>query len=350
MLQTFCCIIRAGLTRRAVLGDSVAQDNLGDQFAFAPHWSDWSCRRFVQWLRRRNVTAIGGVPVAGFNASSGVRDHLARLRAANRSLEQIVTDPVMREYERFMLSTQTRHWQQITAAAKAAAKMAGRPEPAAIGNLGSGFSTNYSRPGGMVLQQAVDVMWNEDTGSLGGHRNYSASLMLKLSEAAGTKPDGGRTPNWVDRTWQSTKTDCTFGQVITAEATANDGVMTGCIGGLVPGDVCWAAFSKHAAFVQGQLWLFVDRQRVSEAAIAYSLPTVVWRHFSTVSTLYAGGWESPEASDISNKHYRATSQASDLSNNYTTFTVQHYRPTTALRWGVISTGSALRRGSWTRAT
>jgi hypothetical protein len=292
-----------GLARRAVLGDTVSQDNLGDQYAFAPHWSDWSCRRFVQWLQQRNVSIIGGTSVADFNATNGVRDHLAQLRGANRSLDQIALDPIIREYERFMMTSQTQHWQQILAAAKTVAKMANRSEPAVYGNLGSGFSTNYSRPGGMVLQQHVDAMWNEDTGSLGGQRNYSASLMLKLAEAAGTKPDGSKTPNWLDRSWTNTKTDCTFGQVNTAEATANDGVMVGCISSLAPADGCWSGFAAHANFVQKQLWLFTDRQRVSEAVIAYSLPTVVWRHFSTISTLFEGGWDSVSAQQTPLGHH-----------------------------------------------
>ena len=70
----------------------------------------------------------------------------------------------------------------------------------------------------MVLQQSVDVIWNEDTGPLAGLQNYSASLNLKLSEAAGTKPDGNKTPNWIDRLSAvgispGTGTDCTLNQV-----------------------------------------------------------------------------------------------------------------------------------------
>eukprot|EP01050_Picozoa_sp_SAG11_P016920 SAG11_NODE_2369_length_3447_cov_1.747611_1_plen_1057_part_00 len=236
-----------GLARRAVLGDTVSQDNLGDQYAFQPHWSDWSCQRFVQWLQQRNVSIIGRTLVADFNETTGIRDHLATLRA-NRSLDQIALDPIIREYERFMMFLQTQHWQQILATAKTVAKMANRSEPAVYGNLGSGFSTNYSRPGGMVLQQHVDAMWNEDTSSLGGQHNYSVSLMLKLSEAAGTKPDGSKTPNWRPEL-DDTKTDCTFGQVNTAEATANDGVMVGCISSLAPADACWSVFAAPANFV-----------------------------------------------------------------------------------------------------
>ena len=289
-----------GLARRAVLGDSVSQDNIGAQYAFQPHWSDWSCRRFVQWLQQRNVTSVGGVPLAELNVTSGVRQRLAQLRAANQTNDQISIDPLIREYMRFMMASQTEHWRQIIAAAKAVAWMSNHSEPAAYGNLGSAMTSNYSRPGGMVLQQSVDVMWNEDTGPLAGLKNYSASLNLKLSEAAGTKPDGTKTPNWIDRESSvgisaGTGTDCTFNQVNAAEATANDATLVGCISTITPDDACWKAFSAHATLVQSQLWLFIDRQRVSEAAFVYSLPTIVWRHFSTVSTLFDGGWDSVAA-------------------------------------------------------
>ena len=75
--------------------------------------------------------------------------------------------------------------------AKDVARMANRSEPAAYGNLGGGVTTNYSRPCGLMLHQHVDVIWNEDTGPLAGHRNYSASLSLKISEAAGTMASAG---------------------------------------------------------------------------------------------------------------------------------------------------------------
>lgn len=140
----------------------------------------------------------------------------------------------------------------------------------------------------MVLQQSVDVMWNEDTGSIAGLQNYSASLNLKLSEAAGTKLDGTKTPNWIDRESAvgispGTGKDCTLNQVNAAEATANDATLVGCISSNTPGDACWTAFSAHATLVQRQLWLFIDRERVSEAVFAYSLPTVVWRKLTTTN-------------------------------------------------------------------
>ena len=279
------------------MGDSVSQDNIGAQYAFAPHWSDWTCRRFVQWLQQRNVTSLGGTRVAQLNRTSGVRTHLAQLRAANHTYEQMAADPILHEYMRFFMIGLAQHWDEITTAAKDVARMANRSEPAAYGNLGGGVTTNYSRPCGLMLHQHVDVIWNEDTGPLAGHRNYSASLSLKISEAAGTKPDGSGTPNWVDRfTGANVSADCTLNAVAAAEATSNDAVLAGDISAIAPGDECWQAWAAHASFVQQQIWLFTDRTRVSEAALAYSLPTVVWRHFSTISTLSTGGtWDGPAA-------------------------------------------------------
>eukprot|EP01052_Picozoa_sp_SAG31_P045143 SAG31_NODE_8135_length_1514_cov_1.730035_2_plen_367_part_01 len=327
----------------------LAQDNIGAQYAFAPHWSDWTCRRFVHWLHQRNVSSLGGVSIELLNASSGVRQHLSRLRAAGNTNDHIALDPVMREYMRFYMRGLVAHWNEIASAAKEVAQMANRSQPAAYGNLGGGVTTNYSRPCGLVLHQSVDVIWNEDTGSLAGQRNYSASLSLKISEAAGTKPDGSTTPNWIDRFSGANLTlDCTYNAVVAAEATANDGVLAGDISAIVPGDACWLAWSgkkslsrflcpllekygtfiarwnaliekvstcvAHATLVQGHTWLFTDRRRASEAVIVYSLPTVVWRHFSTVSELFDGGsWDDSLAQQTPvGRHFRWLTFASRL--------------------------------------
>eukprot|EP01044_Picomonas_judraskeda_P048562 COSAG03_NODE_28164_length_221_cov_37.188525_1_plen_69_part_01 len=37
------------------------------------------------------------------------------------------------------------------------------------------MTSNYSRPCGLVLHQSVDVIWNEETGSLAGQREESAT-------------------------------------------------------------------------------------------------------------------------------------------------------------------------------
>ena len=131
---------------------------------------------------------MGGVAVDQLNATSGVRQHLSKLRAAGKTNDEIALDPLMREYMRFFMQGLTEHWNEIATAAKDVARMANRSLPAAYGNLGGGVTSNYSRPCGLVLHQSVDVIWNEETGSLAGQREESASLSLKLSEAAGSPP------------------------------------------------------------------------------------------------------------------------------------------------------------------
>eukprot|EP01044_Picomonas_judraskeda_P023261 COSAG03_NODE_6046_length_1124_cov_45.039024_1_plen_139_part_10 len=129
---------------------------------------------------------MGGVAVDQLNATSGVRQHLSKLRAAGKTNDEIALDPLMREYMRFFMQGLTEHWNEIATAAKDVARMANRSLPAAYGNLGGGVTSNYSRPCGLVLHQSVDVIWNEETGSLGERTCMAKSWSYSQDEPVQT--------------------------------------------------------------------------------------------------------------------------------------------------------------------
>ena len=307
----------AGFSRRVTLADAVSHDNIGNQYTFVPHWSDWTCRKFVEWCRAQNKTLA-----AGFNSTSGVRQRLKALRTA-KNASAIPLDSVLHEYMRFEMTVGTEKWGDLVSEAKRAAVAASRPEVSVWGNQGCiwqqgqprhnvdglTFSSPYARPGSLVVSQRSDLVWSELSGPEAGTLNDSASFSFKLNEAAGSRPNGHQIGSWIAR-YPTSEVTCA---VAVAEGSANAGVMTSTLGSIhdatkghgsprageaypihpdgnesgIPGNGagtgCWRAYSRHNLFVQSQPWLFTDRTRLVDAVVVYSLPTVAWRSFSTVT-------------------------------------------------------------------
>ena len=94
------------------------------------HWSDWTCRKFVEWCKTHNKT----LP-SGFNTTSGVRLRVAALRA-RKDATAIPVDPVLHEYMRFDMTVGTEKWGDLVSEAKRAAAAASRPEVSVWGNQG----------------------------------------------------------------------------------------------------------------------------------------------------------------------------------------------------------------------
>ena len=306
----------AGFSRRVTLADAVSHDNIGNQYTFMPHWSDWTCRKFVEWCGTHNKT----LP-KGFNSTSGVRQRVAALRAA-KNASAIPLDHVLHEYMRFEMTVGTEKWGDLVSEAKRAAVAASRPEVSVWGNQGCiwqtgqprhgvdglSFQSSYARPGSLVVSQRSDLVWSELSGPDAGTLNDSASFSFKLNEAAGSRPDG-QIGSWIAR-YPTAEVTCA---VAVAEGSANAGVMTSTLGSIhdatkghgsprsgeafpihpdgnesgIPGNGsgtgCWRAYSLHNLFVQSQPWLFTDRKRLVDAVVVYSLSTVAWRSFSTVT-------------------------------------------------------------------
>jgi hypothetical protein len=269
-----------GIPRRAALGDAVANDNVGAQFTERhAGWSNVTASAFAQWAAKTNRSWC--LPPEPFDRGSFVRDTLRALKASGADASTIIQHPLIREITRYVIVQQTAHWAELAAEARRVAVDLGRPVPAVWGNQAGIWSSvslhgdntsGYSRVGSLVVGQASDVVWTELSGPLAGTLNDSAAFAYKILEACGRPRFACRYPTTPQRQL-----------VACAEAAANNVVLSQNVNeSMGPGTAMWEALAMFNRFAVENSWLLVDRHRLSDVGMAYSLPTVLWRSFSTV--------------------------------------------------------------------
>jgi hypothetical protein len=276
--------LSGGIPRRAGYGDAVVNDNIGDQYTLRQNgWSNATAVSFAQWLLVTNRSDV--LPRAPYNRQTFVRDTVASLRANGTDPETLIRHPLIRELSRFVITMQTQHWLELAQEARrVASAKAFASRPAVWGNqaglwtsrsLHNDNTSGYTRAGSLIVGQASDVVWTELSGPLAGTLNDTASLAYKILEtSAGTRARFAcRYPTTSARFY-----------VASAEAAANNVVLSQVLDDTAgPGTPTWQMLSKFNSFATDNSWLLVDRQRLTDVGIAYSLPSILWRSFSTTS-------------------------------------------------------------------
>ena len=310
-------IVQGVLRNGAYYGDAVGQDNIGSTLnKIAATWDSSTNARFREWLASSRCFCpdvdCSSPPLldALSNPDFQVREHLVKLRAQTKTywnstvgcsmmigsesccagpclerLELMATDPLLREYMRASYVFELRNWAEAVTSVKQAAKIAGRKEPLAWGNQW-GLTSVY--PLAMILSQVGDAVWIES--SPAGlpqatlPKQAWTTLNYKLGQAAGSFEK----PVFVVQ-YPNNGVD---GSLYYAEAAANGGLFEaawGCewtVPGkqnfAEPGGYC-AAHLHIAHFLGEHPHLFTDRTRLADVGLIYSLPTVLWRRFSTLT-------------------------------------------------------------------
>lgn len=290
-------VVQQGLLRVVPYGDCVTQDNISS--TIGKGWGtycDWCNGKFIEYMKERFTPAER--EKMDFNAGPfNIRAYLQSKRKS-MSPEQLVIDPLLHEYIRFQHVAHIKNWVTLSLKIKAAAVKAGRPVPAVYGNQ---WGAQGIWPLGTLLSPHLDVVWVEqalyqpyvDTGEFDQHQPFAAdrdrqawsSLVYKLGGASGyfRKP-----------IWTVLYPDIPIlTSIALAEARANGGLMVQCYGmdeSKMNGGV-WDAHKRHAQFAGANRELFVDRESRADVALVYSLPSVIWRSFSSLTVPHAEKWE-----------------------------------------------------------
>ena len=314
-------VVGQGMLRAAVIGDGVAQDNIGCPVSkYHPGFCDWCNRRFVACLRKRfsedQLQAMGVGDLRRF--------HLRRYVAAGRKAaglpfykppregadpESLIRDPIIHEYIRFQYRAMLEVWRTYAAATKREAKRLGRPEPALYGNqAGCAGQT----PLATMLCPLVDVVWIESSQCfqpcfegppVGGKRpRYNEGVFIE-SRGTGLKRQAwstlqykvGRAASHFQKpVWTMHYPEQWYGphkrmpsEVILAEAYANGGVpimlfAPSVVNQADTAGLTWKAQQQIAQFVSSHRELFIDRSTVAEVGLALSLPSLLWRKFTSL--------------------------------------------------------------------
>jgi len=277
--------VKTGTQRHAPFSDSLNHDNIihgiGHPFG---QWDPYANRFFQEYLEENfspeQLSDWGVQSVEDLN----MRGHLKRLRDQGLSNEEIVDDPVIKEYVRFHYVELTRRLINIINQAKLVAVKEGHAVPAWYGNL-SGMAK--SRSMGLTLSQFVDVVAIEH-GAYGqpSHRGGDSmdaynTLIYKSGDAAGSyaKPvwgiiSDGKYQNPYRRLSQAMQS---------ADAVANGGVkMQFHTTRDIPEGVSRDVQRHHAQLAGQNRVFFTDRERIARVGLIRSVPNEHWGYFSTL--------------------------------------------------------------------
>eukprot|EP01050_Picozoa_sp_SAG11_P003699 SAG11_NODE_216_length_12231_cov_10.404385_4_plen_1663_part_00 len=190
----------------------------------------------------------------------------------------LIQDVVLHEFIRHGFISALSNWDDIAAAVRragrrreltASGKVTTKP---VLGVWGNQWGMMSIMPVGALMSQTSDVTWVEQSARDSRVSAWS-SLTYKIGDAAG----GFRKPVWTIEYGKGRSY-----QIQLAEAAGSGGLMdiakyacpqTPCIG------------ESHAQFVGGKLHrhLFVDRRRRGQVALVWSVPSLMWRRFSSLS-------------------------------------------------------------------
>ena len=210
-------------------------------------------------------------------------------------LEDLVQDPIVHAFVEFVFTSWTKAWKDVAQSTKAAAAEAGAPIPSVYGNTAS------PSPIAIMEMPEQDVWWMETGWGLEGPSCHVAAggnyHEVKIAHAAmkGIKSprvwrDGGLRCGWGDgNDWPNRTTDLAA-RVYLAESTANDAnewLLEGYDRSM------WHSVGEahnYAAFLASWRSASIDRSRIADGAVMYSLPCVMWRAIGPFSFYkYPGG-------------------------------------------------------------
>ena len=289
-------VVQQGLLRVAPYGDAVTQDNISSTIGKGwGNYCDWCNRKFITYMENRFSPAER--EKMGFNPGEfNIRDYLSGKRK-QVSPEMLITDPILHEYIRFQHIEHMASWVDLAEKTKSAAVKSGRPVPALYGNQ---WGAQGIWPLGVLISPHVDVVWVEqalyqpyvDTGEFDSHQPFAAdknkqawsSLVYKLGRASGHY----KKPVWTVLYPE----DPLLASIVLSEARANGGLMVQCynMDETKMGTELWKAHMDHARFAAENRELFTGRESEAKVALVYSIPSVVWRSFSSLTVPHAENW------------------------------------------------------------
>jgi hypothetical protein len=315
-------IVQGNVRSAGYYNDALSQDNIGSVLnKAAANFDDSTNSRFREWLFLRcscpDIDCSTVVPLMSVLADPGfnIRTHLAAERAKGKSrwnatlacstcefdtaccagsetdeLQRLVTEPVIHEYIRASYVFDLWNWQEVINATKKSARASLRPAPLGWGNQW-GLGGVY--PMSMMMSQVSDAVWIESSllglPTASGFKHAWTTLNYKLGHASG---------NYKKQIfvvlYPGQRRD---GSLVYAEAAANGGLFESqwsC--SWVPSSAkaspsqfygdpngyC-AAHVEFSRFLSAQPHLFTDRTRVTEVGLLFSLPTILWRRFSSLT-------------------------------------------------------------------
>jgi hypothetical protein len=209
--------------------------------------------------------------------------------------DYLAAEPVLHEFIRHGYISALQNWDDVAASVRSS------PQPKLWTNgsaragptraMSAVWGNQYGLAGGFpistLMTQTSDVSWIEGVHSSGG------ALTYKIADASGdfTKPIFG------DDYGKGR-----LSQAFTAEAYASGGVFVSPFLAKPPGGIDNAtvqAAARLARFVSGNAsrFLFVDRRRIADVALLFSIPSRFWRIFSSLKSSSNGG--QPHFSSVS---------------------------------------------------
>ena len=181
--------------------------------------------------------------------------------------DTLIRDPIMHEFIRHGYISALKHWDDVASAVRQSQAYTARKIPAIWGNQW-GLPGVY--PISALMSQISDVVWVEGPPGDSAVTAWN-SLTYKVGDASGDFQKPVFTIEY--GSGRQTQTEL-------AEAHANGGLMV----------TAWAragepAALRHAQFVSGAAnrHLFVDRKRQGDVALLFSIPSIFWRRFSSLT-------------------------------------------------------------------
>ncbi len=283
--------------RMAVYGDSIFQDRFCGGVSDWPQygWCDWCNKNFIDYMITR--FSAGQLLDMGFDPSSfHIRDHMAAKRGMLTD-QQLLEEPIIHEYIRFKYTSEMYLAVDAASHYHHAAVKADAPIPAFYGNQGM-ISGERTYPA--IMSPHVDIVWCEQS-----------AVMQPCFEPSPRYPSGvhalstliwknGRAGSHYEKavialqypdvsSYGGVGTDKRYPMaVVNAEAASNGGVSCQTWKSsnhrkTPADDILINSQIHHAQFVSKNRGLFVDRTSVVDHALVYSVPSLFWSYFSTLT-------------------------------------------------------------------
>jgi len=252
---------KQGLLSVVPLVDCVSQDNL----VWPTCYCEWCRRGFLKYMRSKY--SPDELKKLGVNDSWSFGGYITA-KGLRRGSEDMVADPVIREYTRFIYRSNLDALADTVGQIKQIGKMLGK-QIYFWGNQ----SNHFGRiPYCVMESDIVDVIWlevRETQPQYVGPRKAWSAFNYKASLGAGRH----RKPVWVIS--YRRKPNAILNAL--AEAQANGGVITDIWHSTVGEN--YEASSAFAKFVNANRSLFLHRRAVAQVALVWSMPSEFIRHF-----------------------------------------------------------------------
>ncbi len=283
--------------RMAIYGDSIFQDRFCGGVSDWPQygWCDWCNKNFIDYMIT-HFTA-GELVDMGFDPSSfHIRDYMAVQRGSLTD-QQLLEDPIIHEYIRFKYTSEMYLAVDAVNHYHHAAAKAGAAIPAFYGNQGM---ISGERTFAAIMSPHVDIVWCEQS-----------AVMQPCFEPSPRYPSGVYAFSTL--LWKNGRAGCHYEKavialqypdvssyggvgpdkrypmaVVNAEATANGGVSCQTWKSsnhrkTPADDILINSQIHHAQFVSKNRGLFMDRTSVVDHALVYSVPSLFWSYFSSLT-------------------------------------------------------------------